>query len=313
MRNAYSNLTGEFVEAAAISHGDTAPFQIVCPCCAESVFKVARPLPGKAASEFFSHRQADKALVSECERRVGSLSASEIGARNAVGRGQSLKVFLSVIRDAIDLDWNPEVGASPANGHRKIAGLRGYPILQEFFVNTHRDARLPEWQQHSCKEYLDVLKGSGLRLDTAFAVEFQRRTALDVMRTLLTPQNGRAYGHLLRHAIVRVMGRSYVYGGVKVSGRDITRPLIQAISKNSDAAVERALASIERQRSPVWSGDNMVALLRSTIENEMLGTLLRLPYREMLVNHKAGRAPLHEVHGPDPSEPSAELGLRMVS
>ena len=73
------------------------------------------------------------------------------------------------------------------------------------------------------------------------------------------------------------------------------------------------MASLERQRAPIGNGDNMVALLRSTIENEMMGTLMRLPYREMLVNHKAGRVPLHGVSGPGPGEPEAELGLRMVS
>jgi hypothetical protein len=42
MKIALCLLLAEYVDAAEVEHADTAEFQIVCPCCRESVFKVTR-------------------------------------------------------------------------------------------------------------------------------------------------------------------------------------------------------------------------------------------------------------------------------
>lgn len=96
MRTGYSLLLGEHVDAGEISHGDCIDFQIVCPACREALFVAAGE-----KRRFLPHYRASKANDADCEMRVGRLALAERDAIDAVGRGQQLRVFESVLFDAM--------------------------------------------------------------------------------------------------------------------------------------------------------------------------------------------------------------------
>lgn len=101
MKVGYSLLLGEYVPADQVRYGDVAGFQIVCPCCKDPVIKVERPTQTEV-TEFLSHYAA-KPGTGECENRVASITAEARAQTNRESRGQTLKIFMSVLRDALQL------------------------------------------------------------------------------------------------------------------------------------------------------------------------------------------------------------------
>lgn len=289
MRNAYSNLLGEFVEAKDVAHGDTAPFQIVCPCCSESIFKVVRPHEERE-SHYFSHRQADKSLVAECERRVGAMPAAEMERRNVESRGQTLKLFFSVLRDAIDLDFGH--GGSPSGWHSSLQRAPSYNVVQTFLLPPKREDTSMRWQEEAYENFIARLHGNGLKLGQGLSQHFQKRVSFDLMRTLLTSQQSRSYGHLFRHALSLVLAKSYPDGsGGEIVGKDFVTQLLRSAGKRSASAAKQSLAEFRDRPLNVWGNEE--DFIRSVVRMEMIGTLMRLPYREILANHRAGNALLH--------------------
>jgi hypothetical protein len=101
MKIGYSNLLRHLVDAPEIEHGECESLQIVCPECREPVFKTERGTD-ESAQHFLSHYGADKAMVAQCELRVGALSSGDARTSAAEGRGQNLKLFLRVLRQMVE-------------------------------------------------------------------------------------------------------------------------------------------------------------------------------------------------------------------
>jgi len=101
MKIGYSNLLRHLVDAPEIEHGECESLQIVCPECREPVFKTERAREG-SGQHFLSHYGADRAMVAQCELRVGALSSGDARTSAAEGRGQNLKLFLRVLRQMVD-------------------------------------------------------------------------------------------------------------------------------------------------------------------------------------------------------------------
>lgn len=101
MKDAYSPLYQEFLDAFQVGYEQMAGLQIVCPCCNEAVFRVERSRPS-GTTAYFSHYAAPGGLAAlDCERRVAGMSSSEKEERSKVGRNQSLAIFRAVLRDAV--------------------------------------------------------------------------------------------------------------------------------------------------------------------------------------------------------------------
>lgn len=118
----YSLLLGEVLKAEELDYDLTTDFQVVCPCCKESVLKVERGNGSGSTTHFLRHRpipgDAEAAIRHKaCELRVASLSRSDVDRIRAEGRGQSLEAFLQVmderLRRFVDLvSLNDPDGAS---------------------------------------------------------------------------------------------------------------------------------------------------------------------------------------------------------
>lgn len=101
MKIGYSNLLRHLIDAPEIEHDECESLQIVCPECREPVFKTERTRE-TAQQHFLSHYGADKAMVAQCELRVGALSAGATSASAAEGRGQNLSLFLRMLRQMVE-------------------------------------------------------------------------------------------------------------------------------------------------------------------------------------------------------------------
>jgi hypothetical protein len=101
MKDAYSPLYQEFLDAFQVGYEQMAGLQIVCPCCNEPVFRVERSTTA-GPTAYFSHYAAPEGLsVLDCERRVAGMPSTEKEERNQAARNQSLAVFRAVLRDAV--------------------------------------------------------------------------------------------------------------------------------------------------------------------------------------------------------------------
>lgn len=81
MNIALSVLLAEYIDAVEAEHADTAGFQIVCPCCRESVLKVSRTGGDGRPFRYVSHRHMPPEEV-ECELRVSSVDKEAMEAFN---------------------------------------------------------------------------------------------------------------------------------------------------------------------------------------------------------------------------------------
>lgn len=86
-------LYGELVEAIECDYADTARFQLICPNCAEPVFKRVRD-----ETHYFAHYRGHP---DDCELRVGRIAANEVAQSRALSREQLLSQFLRQFRDII--------------------------------------------------------------------------------------------------------------------------------------------------------------------------------------------------------------------
>jgi hypothetical protein len=244
MKIALSLLLAEYVEAADVEHADTVGFQIVCPCCRESVFKTNRLGRGGRPSSFFSHRHMPPEKVADCEMRVASIGREAVGAFNGAARGQTLALFLSVLQRAVALDGPPYAGTTVEKAHWRV---RGGIVGERLLAPMARD-----WTGEAFDGLVDsydafLLKTTGRRLDTAFARATQHRIARDVFLHLGTPQAGSSRDFLMRHAFLRVVGNARLY---REAAAESALPSGPARMGHADpGALDRMMADAGRLRA----------------------------------------------------------------
>jgi hypothetical protein len=126
-------LYGELVDAAECDHDDTVQFMIVCPICAEPVFRVAR-----VPNPYFAHHRGHP---DDCELRCARIGMAAVEDAAATARGQTLAAFLGRFRDVIaELCADDQPGRSAAVLRGRFERLMRTPSLGWFadgWVSTY--------------------------------------------------------------------------------------------------------------------------------------------------------------------------------
>ena len=304
MKLAHSNLLGELVEAREVEHADTAGFQIVCPCCAESVFKVARTLPDGRRSEFFSHRQAPPNQVTECELRVGSISHEALLARNEIARGQTLEVFRQWLRQALVLDRWIYGGKSPTDIHRRMESLEGCKAAYDLFRTDQVRLGAEDVIADELRQMQEGLDLYGVAFDTSFGKTVRERIVGDMLRHLLTNEGRANHAFLFRHTVLRMHAVDTLLRREIAAGRSRSKPLPEDVSLMLRACLTRNQRESDRlviEANARMAPEDTDRFYRM-VTMGMLVDLSRVPYDRMLENHRAGRSPLDRIpprHAPD--------------
>lgn len=298
MKTAYSMLLGEYVRAAQVEHADTTGFQIVCPCCRDAVFKVLRPNDGTPI-EYFAHHKQSKEVVADCELRVAGISSEMQASTNADSRGQTLKAFQGVLREALALDPIYMITRLTAEqAHRELQSASGIKYLQDVFADWMIQETFKDGVETFVDNYIGNMVDSGLGLSTAFSLAVQRRIAIDLARHLTSPSVGRSRRFVVAHAILLGV-RSHLSAPPAAVANEAMVALHETYAglKNSTASSMSSLLAHQKR------GMFLVA----SLEHEVLGALLRLPYQEMLRNHRAG---LPMLDGIEPEGADNWMGMR---
>jgi hypothetical protein len=314
MRIALSMLLGEHVEATQVEHSDVLGFQIVCPCCREAVFKVART-ERHGGSQFFSHRAA-RAGTEDCERRVAGLSGQTILSYDAASRGQTLKAFGMVLRQAIDLDIYAHSGRDSRAFHDELAKLPGVGIMCRTVGNRLRALDMERDLDGFTDSVVRVLGILGWKHTTVFATAVQKRIAIDLMRHLVTHQGQRSRDHLVRHSIGLLRSRHDGGGRLDESDRSGRLNVMDVLPAVLNRSGRVAYAKLDPYFDAKLEGHDksLYDRFEEHVIASMLSTLIRLPYHRMLRNHRSGLSPVKDIEptlflsleraDPDPGEPA---------
>lgn len=299
MKVARSNLLGEFVDASQVEHADTHGFQIVCPCCDESVFKVARPLGDGRLSQFFSHRQANPMQIAECEMRVGSLGNEERTARNAEARGQTMSMFQSHLREALALDAWVYGTATPACLHKRMLSRPLMRPAMDVIFSEQKRLGVDDIFEDEYRQAVREMERHGVPMKSSFAEAVQKRIARDMFAHLLTDQGRANHAWLLRHTSMRLWMVDSITEAAHRGGltpRDEGYPphirLLLKSMHTKNPRIARDLSQkgyAESRRCGDTDGFYRVLTMAMVLD------VMRIPYAEMLANHRAGLPKLRGV------------------
>ncbi len=276
MKDAYSNLLGEFVEARDVDNQDVAGFQIVCPCCRDAIFKVCRETDS-ATIDFFSHYKAPKDFtVAECERRVKGMTSEEISRINASGKAQTLEAFRRVLRQA--------VSAIPVSGKligeevvtKNLALYQEVAAFMEFVINTaHEQGMLYGFVANSDK----IINAYGYENLSVFGASFRNRTAVDLVRTLFASSNAKNILYMVARGVNTAYEPDYQKGKTVLKAKGRAAKLLEAGMVGSDFGDLDA--------------ETAARLLMANLSlDAMIREIQRLPFLKMIENAKAGKPPL---------------------
>jgi len=270
MKDAYSNLLGEFLKADEVDYEDTSGFQIVCPCCRDAIFKVVQERPQGSVS-FFSHYRVPEGVVGECERRVGNMSSAERNDANTLARAQSLELFRSVVRDAVALIpvrgelWPPsrtvDLGI-PSEDWRACAD----------FVRSLSQDRLQNFVRRN-DAFLEMAGQENL---TRFESRTRTRISADIVRTLVA-NNSRSFRYLYDRSFINFM----------TFNRDRTH--------RYSRRAEKLLGSWGHDDVPEESAPGHDEILFHLVLDTILRELYRIPYFKILDNARRKLPPLTAI------------------
>lgn len=291
MKIGYSNLLGEFIESKSIDYDDCKNFQIVCPSCKEPVFKVSRQNENEIIN-YLSHYERDKSYNQECELRVDKIESSTILNTNSNSRNQRLVYFLNVLRSAIieneykstEIPKSIKVYFQQLEKSKAIAKFRDmmFEYSRKHFIN---------WTDEIFNElfdsYVEEIKNiSGSFYSTSFSIVVQKRIARDIWLHLLSQKARSNYDFLFNHSYIFVITR--IEEAEKI--RDLSDweiELHQRMIELMRVSRERGYRIIDSLRDypmPVDYGGakTLFEKIPAEITHEVFGTLLRLPYFEII-------------------------------
>jgi hypothetical protein len=287
MKLARSNLLGELVDASVVEHADTHGFQIVCPCCDESVFKVRRPLKDGRMSEFFSHRQTGILTIADCEMRVASISSETSEAHNAAARGQTMAMFNSHLRKALSLEAWCYGKNGPRLVHEKMQARIGMQLLTRYLWDEHRRLGVENVFDDELSQTEKFLERECLRPRTTFGEAVQKRVMKDMFRHLLTEQGRANHAWLCRHTSLRMFGVStateIAYG--RSAYPEHIHLYLKAMHVKNPLLAKETANKATQASNKVGDSDGFYRVMTMN----MLIDLMRVPYAEMLANHRLGR------------------------
>jgi len=291
MRLGYSILLGEMIDAAQLEYRDCEHFQVVCPQCQEPVFKVHRE--GGKETHYLAHYAAKAAYQDTCERRAARYTPAELEAANHIARNQRLQYFLDKLRHV--LAQSPIYARDADVVHRRLNKAPGVAEFRDLVWQNIR-AHRHETFETAADDYLYNLEVAGWGISTTFSKARQRQIAGD-MWAMLTSAPGRAgFDYLCNHAILRETGNvagsarqetgvlryametqfNYINGLMTLKKPKVLRLL-------GEMAVTRMPAGLNKVRGVEDDEDStyLSRLFGNTVI-EMIGTLMTLPYFELL-------------------------------
>ena len=288
MKLGYSMLLSEHIGAERLGYEDCKSFQVVCPACREPIFKVTREHP--VVLHYLSHYASDVSFDAECELRVGKMGAAEIEAGNHTAREQRIKYFLSVLQQAV---INHDYG----QGKEKVPGImklmnraKAISWMRETACNAEGAIHaMGDIFEECAKNYIYVDVGAeNMEWGSGFAIETQIRIAGDMWRHLLTPPARPNLEFLWNHAYCFFQSRLQLrreQGNQPAPFIQIERHLarLQQCNKEEGKRILAEMAQTLMYRPHVEEdGYRMLLKVFAEISHEMVGTLLRLPYFDML-------------------------------
>lgn len=290
MRTGYSILLGEYIDAEAISYRDCEPFQIVCPACNEPVFKVARS-SDDGAIEYLSHYKQEGSYNSECTLRVSSIPSSERGQHNFQSRDQKLSYFLSIFRSALERDPYITYSKSLESSHKKINRSKALCFFREQHFQSFRKGGIAEETQfkNAAEFYLKEVSEFGDIPKTGFSVATQTRIAADMMRLLVTEQGKANYNALFNHSAVYLLQRCQAHApGATAGSIEVMNNVAYFVSGLLMEGKKAGMQLIaDMSATPIYppyveAPATYLLKVAAEIGHEMIGTLLRLPYFDLL-------------------------------
>lgn len=278
MKDAYSNLLGEFVQAQELDHDDIVGFQCVCPCCREEIFKVAREMPGKT-THFFSHYKASAAYsITDCERRVANISDSEKTETNLTSRKQTLEKFRAVVRDAL----------APMHIGGEKFDEQAVRIVQPLHIEIAHVLRdkIREWGpsgklRNLVQENDKAIAAAGHENLTPFGLSFRNRIAADLLRTVFAAGANKS--------ILYMVARGHT-SAFRLKGLHQGNVTLDMRSRSKKLTANREL--VEEYGGP---NENPYLMTAYATLDGMLRELHRLPYQKMIANTQAKLPPLHNI------------------
>lgn len=291
MKTGYSILLGEFVNATSLAHRDCEPFQIVCPACREPLFKVERATHAEKI-DYLSHYQKTSSYVADCELRVAS-SASEQGKHNQDSRNQKLTYFLAVFSKALESDPYVTYSKGLENSHSLINRSKAWRFFREQCFSAAREMAVEANFREYAEFYISEAFGKSGFPVTGFSVETQVRIACDMMKLLSTaparPNYDKLFNHAAIHLIQRMSNPSETAAAADVKVMNNVLRFIGVLIQSGERAGMDALR--EMAATPIYPPfverpSNYILKVASEIGHEIIGTLLRLPYFEILKARK---------------------------
>jgi len=313
VKTGYSNFLGEHVLAEQLGYEDCRDFQIVCPCCREPIFKVTREVAERPI-HFLSHYQASRTDVTDCERRVGSITREHREQQDATGRGQRMDLFLSVMAEEVEaLSDDPRVGEL----RKRLLASKAFTID---FVGIIRekmrrilpmtgDKEAPLWN-------LGVNNPVVRRLELSdFTKAIRVRTARDMMRTLYSNKGKMAFVHLAAHVVAEDWARPIEDQLPGLDPRIVpqhieaetqNRELLDILCTESRSAGQYILGQAAKMQAAIGNA-SVLGYLETGIVTDVPTALLRIDYVDILQRRlRDGRLDLQrdEIEAAAPTGPA---------
>lgn len=296
MKLGYSILLGETIEARQVQYKDCERFQIVCPQCKEPIFKVRRGAESPDETHYLAHYAAAAAYQGECELRIGRYSKSDLEQHNSLARDQRLAYFLSVLRRTIGM--SPLYATTVEKSHWRMNKAPAIDFLRNLIweqtVLPNRESLFDDGSE----DFLWQIDEAGWALATSFSLERQRQIARDMWLTVTTPAGHGNYNFLWNHAFLRELNKIANSADQpnteqerEVSTRMATyMALLLDVKKGQMAGLIDEMAttllpaSFNVVRGALDPNDRSSYFTRllSNITIESIGTLMELPYFELL-------------------------------
>jgi hypothetical protein len=301
MKYGKSLLLGELISAKEVDYEDVRKnrFWIVCSVCNEAIFKVVRQTGDSGvvqdpATHYFSHYEASRSYVTDCELRVGRITEDDLHSIALESREQKLKYFIATLQDAIHQHFlNSGSAATEWFGDRHFRQLRRSGTLA-WFRNFHyrtfekRMHRISDEEILACFDFSIQTLGEDEKeeLTTNLSINTQKRIALDLLKHLCSPKARPAFDCLFDHAYTWLTARLETNIHLdKVTGieKDLL-PVLNRLPNTNRHKVQRLLADLARTKHSHILGQPYDALdtLDLSLRSQMLVILVSLPYLDIL-------------------------------
>lgn len=282
VRFGYSLLLSETIEACRLGYDDCRAFQVVCPICKEPVLKAVRD-----ETHYLSHYPAAGAYAADCELRVSRFDVAAVERQNAESRGQKLALFLRVLRTAL---MKRDFGNQLEKAQTLFRMLeRSKPLA---FVYGEFEKSMRHFDEKIFDEAADfyVNKDVGPHdpmFRTGFALATQRRIAVDVWRSLMTPPQEPNRRFVFHNAYAMVLWRLQLLldtGEATEPVRRLRNYAERLLQLNREKGME-LLAEMAHTPAPpplAEPGSSYLVKLMAETTHEMIGSLLRIDYFDIL-------------------------------